>query len=972
MIQRLAWIFKLFEIFTPLYNWGVETVSNSYMDILRLLVDNDNNRSQIMTIVQEIGTLFITLARSVVSWMMVNFNECTQTTVVQDLLDMQENPSLTTGLEHRCFDFDYLDLDLAPIVMVGQKISTTAHSLSTSLCPSLASMSALVLYPLYDRHMSKIIQNILNLVFGVYYTAQVTHTRCRAAFALSLSTTLCAPDLYPMFRYVERITESLGLMMDNWLNIGHMMLLSFFMDRDADIVDRCSANGHTVDALMTDDMFGKNPTRLLSCTSSLLAVTDGTSVVYTNKNKNKEPIRVQNAFSDSVDVANGVAAVDFSSSLLETDDNGDTRTGILGCKCIDGGEGGQGVSITCNVALFPAFFDPEQKLHVAQTQIPLLFEKGITGRLLTCRYLRISVQSVRFPAQVFDVSKQSSTGAASYNHDTYSECMADPRKCNSVDAVVYVMPLCPMYSALEAADAAAEPTECIRDSKYQTCFPYCVALHQKGAGNTPMTLYNKRSLTDGVYMAKSRVEIPTQSATVEQTQTPTPTVPTITTCIVSSEFEHITDLTATYCTTKSSNTASTASFSATEQTMRLPPETCTDSNFPCIDDPSSGTTMTFLQRATVLHASQPFIFAGDLILVQQCELDKTVCHLSTSLFRLTSDIHSQYSVINKMSKIPSIRSSDASKPSEHGGVIIPAETNDAIMKRTPATQTRTGVVYGVNPNPLPFRCLLRACVLWTKITGCTEIACTSCYVKPQVFFTQPMYKCRGGKTNTVRDVNAQNVRACQYNTTIEIKFENNDRFWSVDDDCQQTNSGAAVNLYIEDIVYIDDLNVVISVRRGPVEELLWLVGLNSSAWPDDRPMKSRTLHYFLNMETLQIRANAQWTHSTSDISNGQYSILCQTDIMVPIIGTFAASSFNGTIHGQLRVCMPCCVVLLLCVHCVELQDTTTHCNTLCLAMCYVSPCFVVLCVLQCVVVRSVMLQCVAVWWVVPVCNEYIQ
>ena len=102
-----------------------------------------------------------------------------------------------------------------------------------------------------------------------------------------------------------------------------------------------------------------------------------------------------------------------------------------------------------------------------------------------------------------------------------------------------------------------------------------------------------------------------------------------------------------------------------------------------------------------------------------------------------------------------------------------------------------------------------------------------------------------------------------------------------------------MNLYIEDIVYIDDLNVVISVRRGPVEELLWLVGLNSTAWPADRVMKSGTLHYFLNMETMEIRANAQWTHSTSDVSNGQYSILCQTDNMVPIFGTFAASSFNG-------------------------------------------------------------------------------
>jgi len=68
MLRRLAWILKIsFEIFTPLYNWSIETIANSYRDILTLLIDNDRNRSQIMTIVQEMGVLLITLTRSVVS-----------------------------------------------------------------------------------------------------------------------------------------------------------------------------------------------------------------------------------------------------------------------------------------------------------------------------------------------------------------------------------------------------------------------------------------------------------------------------------------------------------------------------------------------------------------------------------------------------------------------------------------------------------------------------------------------------------------------------------------------------------------------------------------------------------------------------------------------------------------------------------------------------------------------------------------
>jgi len=899
MIRRLAWIFKLtFEIFTPLYNWSIESFYQSGMDILKLLVDNEHNRGQITTIVQEIGTLFITVTRSVVQWMMVNFNECQHSGVLKDLTDIQQNPSMTTALQHRCFDFDYLDLDLSPVVMVAQKIVTTAHSLSTSLCPSLASASALALYPLYDKHMGSIVQNSVNLAFGVYYTTHVTQMRCRGAFALSLSTTLCAPDLYPMFRYVERITESVGLLVDNWLNIGHMMLLSFFMDRDASVVDRCSTNGHTVGSVASDSMFGTKHTRILSSTASLLAVTDGRDVIYLSKQSTTEPKRVPNAFRGEVDVSLGVAAVDFASTMLETDHDGDAKTGILGCQCVDSAE--QGAQITCRVALYPAFFDPEHQLQEAETRIPLVFERGTTGKLLSCRYLRISVQSIRFPAQVFDVSKHSGSGGR-YNHNVYSECMADPRKCNQVDAAVYVMPLCPRYTKLAQQGQAPESMECIQDSKYQTCFPYCVALHQKGAGNTPMMLYNKRSLAGGVYMANTRVARPVAAQSSASgprgVGTPASDSESTETCLVSSQYERIEDMTSTTCVRQTSSTAGTSSFSNGDRTMRQPGVTsCTDvTSAPCEDDPMSGLTVPAPQRATALADSQPFLFAGDIILVPHCQLDRTECSWTTSLHRITSDVHAQYSIVNKLSDIPSIRTSDANAQSEHGGVIFPGETNDVINKRNPAAQTRTGIVYGVNPNPLPIRCLLQACVLWSKQNACTEISCTSCYQKPQVFFTQPLYTCSSDKTNTVRGADTQRVRACHYNTTTEIKFELNDKFWSTGPDfqCDDANSATAINLYIEDIVYLDDLNVVISVRRGPVEELMYIVGLNTTAWPADRTMQSRTLHYFLNMETLQIRKDAQWTHRTTDISNGQYSILCQSDTMVPIFGTLVASTLTG-------------------------------------------------------------------------------
>jgi len=228
-------------------------------------------------------------------------------------------------------------------------------------------------------------------------------------------------------------------------------------------------------------------------------------------------------------------------------------------------------------------------------------------------------------------------------------------------------------------------------------------------------------------------------------------------------------------------------------------------------------------------------------------------------------------------------------------VFVIGESNDVVGKRSPAAQTRTGIVYGVNPNPNPFRCFLRSCVYWAqaKEGPCLELNCVNCYQKPQVFFTQPLFKCSASDRNTVRDSNTKNVRSCHYNTTMEVMFDKPHQFWSVKDTCNQATGGPPVNLYIEDIAYLDDLNVVISVRRGPVSEYLYLVGLNSTEWPSDRIMQSRTVHYFLNMENMRIRPDTQWTHRASQISNGQYSVLCQQDTLVPIFGTFIASASIG-------------------------------------------------------------------------------
>jgi hypothetical protein len=318
-----------------------------------------------------------------------------------------------------------------------------------------------------------------------------------------------------------------------------------------------------------------------------------------------------------------------------------------------------------------------------------------------------------------------------------------------------------------------------------------------------------------------------------------------------------------------------------------------DDIFNCAGDVFSGGNIPANVRATSLAASQPFLFAGDVILVQECELDRTVCFWTTSMYRVTSDLFSRYSILNKMSRIPSIRTSDVNVQSEHGGIIMPGETNDVVTKRNPAAQTQTGIVYGVNPNTLNFRGRLQTCATFLAQATVLELNCDNCYQTPQVFFTQPYQECLSDHRNTVRDQNARTVRSCRYNTTVEIKFENADKFWAIGLSCNTINSGQHFNLFIEEIVYMDALNVIISVKRGPILEFLWLAGLNRTVWPADREMQSRTVHYFLNMQTLRIQTDVAWKAERSENSLGKYSILCQSDTLVPEFASFMASIAAG-------------------------------------------------------------------------------
>lgn len=126
---------------------------------------------------------------------------------------------------------------------------------------------------------------------------------------------VCVPDLHRVFMYAVRAVTGMGLLVDNWANIAHMLVLSFFLDRDTDSMQSCKVSDLSMVTLLNDDVRGflaKSETRTIPVSESLLAITDGSRVVYFDTRNGKELLRTSNAFGmRGVDVEFGVSSIDF-------------------------------------------------------------------------------------------------------------------------------------------------------------------------------------------------------------------------------------------------------------------------------------------------------------------------------------------------------------------------------------------------------------------------------------------------------------------------------------------------------------------------------------------------------------------------------------------------------------------------------------------------------------------------------------
>lgn len=169
------------------------------------------------------------------------------------------------------------------------------------------------------------------LMYPVFVMPIVTAKRCAVSQRDFL---LCMPDFEPAFNLVTVGLRSLGVFLDNWLDVTSVIVQSS-LGFDPGL--GCDSVPLAITPLnKSAEVFGSNRTAVVGLTEGLYAVTDGWNVQYFNHYDSVRSSVVEGAWPFEVDPSFGLAAVKFFDGDVVRDDAGEATTTMMGCRCDDG------------------------------------------------------------------------------------------------------------------------------------------------------------------------------------------------------------------------------------------------------------------------------------------------------------------------------------------------------------------------------------------------------------------------------------------------------------------------------------------------------------------------------------------------------------------------------------------------------------------------------------------------------------
>ena len=374
-----------------------------------------------------------------------------------------------------------MTLDLMTPGIFMQKSAVHIQSMLQGSCSSSGSVVTLLMYPLIDYNMYKAIHGGVNAVLHLFVTMPIwTSNRCLYAekttdheYSAVEKKVMCVPDLSAIQSILRGTMQSFGAFVDNYLDIALVVVQKSVTGSAPTCVHP------TVQAVWEGaaDVFGTQKLQVVGLTTSLYAVTDGTSVLYQSMSgAGMRSSFALNTWPFLVDLSHGLAAVRYSDAN-DPDDEGDERTGIFGCRCVDEADG---LQILCASVPYQTHIAEDEAENEAATvhRVRFMNERARLG--LTCATVVIRVNALRFSRRRFSTPsiRPSVEGGFLDPFDTRGETGAKYGTSHAADASVVVMPLCTVEGSVFCMPAP------------DNCYPFCMGLHAAGQTTQNISLLN--------------------------------------------------------------------------------------------------------------------------------------------------------------------------------------------------------------------------------------------------------------------------------------------------------------------------------------------------------------------------------------------------------------------------------------------------------------------------------------------------
>jgi len=374
----------------------------------------------------------------------------------------------------------YLTLDLMTPALYAQRSATALQAILTTSCVPVTNALALLMYPLLDVNLYKALHGLVNAVLHTLVALPLlTRNRCEYAHTTAdyeytdvEKQVMCTPDVAPLAAVLVSAVKSAGMLVDNWLDSALVLV-----ENSVTGVGRsCAATPLPLVWNNASAILGTSELQVVGLTPSLYAFTDADSIVY--HSMVGASLRVAYAlhvWPFRIDLRFGVAAVSYN-AVPDVDDEGNGRTGMLGCKCVDSEAGMQ---IMCASVPFQQHAAEDEADLLESTVHRVRFVPDSASVGLTCAQVTVRVEALRFSRRRF-----SAPGAGrvelGFGDEFNTRLQYGLRlpAAHTADAAIIVTPSCAVHASVLCVPSI------------ENCFPFCLGLHAAGQRTQNISLMN--------------------------------------------------------------------------------------------------------------------------------------------------------------------------------------------------------------------------------------------------------------------------------------------------------------------------------------------------------------------------------------------------------------------------------------------------------------------------------------------------